>query len=112
MEAFHCDEQKGQDLQLLVGRLCLYNTDGEEAEHVGISLFIGLESFDSRKWQTLLETLTTIGNIRLVVIDVTHFISQSGQNFRPEFKSAVKFLGDLLRMMPQPVRGYFFLPQR
>ena len=103
MEAYHCDEHKGQDLQLLVDRLCLYNTDGEEAEHVGISLFVGPKSLNSRKWQTLLETLATIGNIRLVVNDMAHFISQSGRNLCPEFKSAVKFLGDSLRMMPQPV---------
>ena len=103
MEACHCDEHKRQDLQLLMDRLCSYNTDGEEAEHVGISLFVGPKSLNSRKWQTLLETLATIGNIRLVVIDEARFISQSGRHFRPEFKSAVKFLGDLLRMMPQPV---------
>ena len=29
--------------------------------------------------------------------------TQSGRNFCPEFKSAIKFLGDLLQMMPQPV---------
>ena len=29
MEAYHCDEHKGQDLQLLVDRLRSYNDDGE-----------------------------------------------------------------------------------
>ena len=103
MEAYHYDEHKGQDLQLLVDRLCSHNTDGEKAEHVRISLFIEPMSLNNRKRQTLLETLTKEDNIRLFVIDELHFISQSGRNFRPEFKLAIKFLGDLLRMMSQLV---------
>ena len=70
-----------------------------------ISLFIRPKPLRSnnRKWKTLLKTLAKEGNIRLVVIDEAYFISQSGRNFCPEFKSAVKYLGDLLQMMPQPV---------
>ena len=81
-----------------------YNDDGEEAEHVGISLFIDPKPLNSGKWQTLLETLTKEGKIRLlVVIGKAHFVSQSDRNLRTEFKLAVTFLGKFLQTMPRPV---------
>ena len=103
MEAYHREELKQQDRQLLIDRLSSYNTDGEEAQHVGISLFIGPKLINSRVWQTLLERMAKEGNMRLIVIDEAHFVSQSGRNFRPEFKLAVRFLERLLEMMPRRV---------
>ena len=63
----------------------------------------GPKSLNSGKWKTLLETLAKEGKIRHVVIDEAHFASRSGQNFRPEFKLVVKFLGKFLQTMPRPV---------
>ena len=36
----------------------------------------------------------------MIVIDEAHYVNQSGRNFRPEFESAVRFLGSLLKLMP------------
>ena len=33
----------------------------------------------------------------MIVIDEAHYVNQSGRNFRPEFESAVRFLGSLLK---------------
>ena len=51
----------------------------------------------------MLERLAKKGMIQLLVIDEAHFIRQSGRHFRPEFKSAARFMGRLLTLMPRRV---------
>ena len=99
MEGYHCDEHKLEDCKLLMDRLRQYNSDGEEAKHVTINLFIGPKALTSVSWKTLLERLARKGLLSMIVIDEAHYVNQSGRNFRPEFESAVRFLGCLLTIM-------------
>ena len=39
----------------------------------------------------------------MIVVDEAHYVNQSGRHFRPEFKTAAKYLGELVRKMPKPV---------
>ena len=48
LEGYHVDEHKRDDERLLMERLSAYNSDGEEARHVGISLFIGPKSLKKK----------------------------------------------------------------
>ena len=100
MEAYHVDEHRKEDQQLLIDRLRSYNVDGEETAHVSINLFIGPRAMNSNTWKTELTRLAEHGLIQMMVIDEAHYISQSGRHFRPEFITAVEFLRELLKKMP------------
>ena len=45
----------------------------------------------------------TNGLLQLIVVNEAHFINQSGRHFRPEFLTAVRYLGHLIRLMPRRV---------
>ena len=82
-------------MKLLMERLGVYNSGGEEAKHVSINLFLGPILLDTKAWQSLLEKMVQRDLISSVVVDEAHFVEQSGRNFGPEFISATNFLGDL-----------------
>ena len=53
----------------LIKRLNCFNSDGVEAKHVVISLFIGPRLITSKKWQPVLESLAKRGLIQMIVCD-------------------------------------------
>ena len=70
---------------------------------MSINLFIGPHALSSNTWKSELAKLARRGLIQMITIDEAHFISQSGRHFRPEFNTAVDVLGELLKMMHEPV---------
>ena len=56
----------------------------------------------STRWGPVLEKLAEQGLISLFCIDEAHEVEQSGRHFRPEFKTAMKVIPHLIKLMPRP----------
>lgn len=102
IESFHVDEHRETAAaKCLIHRLKSYDKD--EAAHVVINALLGPKSLTSKKWKPIFRRLAEQGLVSFVCIDEVHFVEESGRFFRPEFNDAVRFLGELCRILPTPI---------
>jgi superfamily II DNA helicase RecQ len=94
IEAYHLDEMRGVHGDLLCCRLRSLNQ--VEADNVSIFLYASPQSLiDGSPWIPSLNSLASCGFLRLIYIDEAHTVAQDGRSFRPEFRTAVRYLKSL-----------------
>ena len=108
VEAYHLDKFRGSHAKLLIHHLCLYTCE----EKTTIILFVSPQQMQrNSNWYAVLRDLASRGCISAVWIDEVHSSVQNYESFRPEFKSAMDFLHQLVTISRKSItRSHFYVP--
>ena len=107
VEAYHLDEYRGSHAKLLIRHLRLYTRE----EKTTIILFVSPQQMQrNSNWYAVLRDLALRGCISAVCIDEVHSSVQNYESFRPEFKSAMDFLNQLVTISRNSTtRSHFYV---
>ena len=102
VEAYHADEHKQLDGQLLRARLL--GMEEDEIQHISAIVFLSASALkEESPWYSTIAELSRRGNISMLCIDEGHYVYQSGRSFRTDFTIAVENMSKLMDLMPRPV---------